>query len=153
MSESEETRTPFQQVGDALIDVRNEAIVQTANLYIFGRKAVLAGIGVTFLGVDTALAFAQRAIERGEIVEADGQKLVSELRSQVVDQTKAADQARINMTEAATAALFESVNGVLRTLNVPELKVIFPEQQSREIKESPGEPVDGTSREPGDAQE
>lgn len=143
VSEPEETRSPLHQVSDAVIDIRNEAIVQTANLYILGRKVVLAGIGVTFLGVDTAQAFAQRAIERGEIAEADGQKLISELRSHVTDQAKAADQARINMTEAATAALFESVNGILRTLRVPEMKVTFPEQQSQEVKVSPEDPADG----------
>ncbi len=143
MSDPEEARSPFQQVGDALVDVRNEAIVQTANLYIFGRKVVLVGIGVTFLGADAAHAFVQHAIERGEIAEADGQKLISELRSHVTDQAKAADQARINMTEAATAALFESVNGILRTLKVPEMKVTFPEPQGQEVTISPDDPAAG----------
>ncbi|MCB0060060.1 MAG: hypothetical protein M9936_25410 [Caldilinea sp.] len=141
MSDPIETRSPLQQAGDAMIDMRNEAIVQTANLYILGRKVVLAGVGVTFLGVDAAHAFVQQAIERGEIVEADGQKLASALRTQAMDRAKAADQARIDMIEAVTATLFESVNGILRALKVPEMKVTFREQPNQEGTEHPVNPT------------
>lgn len=139
MSEPEETRSALQQVSDALVDVRNEAIVQTANLYILGRKVVLVGIGMTFLGVDTAQAFVQRAVERGEIAEADAQKLVAGLRAQAGDQARAADQVRVDMTEAAIASLFESVNGILRTLKVREVTIRFSDKEGQSVEPGPDE--------------
>lgn len=143
MSEPEETRSALQQVSDALVDVRNEAIVQTANLYILGRKVVLIGIGMTFLGVDTAQAFVVRAVERGEMAEADAQKLVADLRAQASDQARAAEQARADMTEAAIASLFESVNGILRALKVREVTIRFSDKEERSAESGPDETAAG----------
>ena len=46
-----------EQLDELLINVRNEAIVQTANLYILGRQALLAGLGLGALTLETAQAF------------------------------------------------------------------------------------------------
>ena len=56
MSEQEANR-PQQQANDGIVDLRNEAIAQTANLYLFGRQVVLASVGLAFLGVDAVQAF------------------------------------------------------------------------------------------------
>jgi polyhydroxyalkanoate synthesis regulator phasin len=125
MSE-QEAPSPQQWASDAIINVRNEAIVQAANVYLFGRQVVLTGVGMTFLGVDAAQTFVRRAVDRGEVVEADAQKLTADLQQQAHDRVKAADQARVELTEKATAALFENANGVLKRLGVPEMKVVFP---------------------------
>ena len=45
------------QLDELLINVRNEAIVQTANLYILGRQALLAGLGIGALTLEAAQAF------------------------------------------------------------------------------------------------
>lgn len=46
-----------EQMDELLINVRNEAIVQTANLYILGRQALLAGLGLGVLTLEAAQAF------------------------------------------------------------------------------------------------
>ena len=136
MSEQEANR-PQQQANDGIVDLRNEAIAQTANLYLFGRQVVLASVGLAFLGVDAVQAFVQHAVDRGEIVEADAQKMAADLQQQARDRAKAADQARVDMTEKATAALFENANGILKRLGVPEMKVVFPGTTAQETGEKP----------------
>ena len=54
-----------QQIGDAVVDVRNEIIVQAANAFIVGRQVVLTGVGVAFLGADQIQTLLQQAVERG----------------------------------------------------------------------------------------
>ena len=83
MSE-QEVRTPMQQVDDAIVNVRNEAIVQTANLYLFGRQVMLTSVGMAALAIDAAQAIVQRAVERGEIMEADTHKLTTDLQQKAV---------------------------------------------------------------------
>ena len=123
--------SPQQWVSDAVINVRNEAIVQTANVYLFGRQLVLTGVGMTFLGVDAVQTFVRRAVDRGEIVESDAQKMAADLQQQAHDRAKAADQARIELTEKATATLFENANGILKRLGVPEIKAVFPNKTAQ----------------------
>lgn len=127
MSE-QEVRTPMQQVDEAIVNVRNEAIVQTANLYIFGRQVMLTSVGMAALAIDAAQAIVQRAVERGEIMEADTHKLTTDLQQKAADRAKAANEARVEKTEQVTAALLENANGILRRLGVPEMKVVFPDK-------------------------
>ncbi len=136
MSEEEAT-TPQQRINETIVDVRNEAIAQGATLYLLGRQLALMGVGLAFLGVDVAQAFAKRAVERGEIAEADTQKMVADLQQQARDHVKAANQARVEVTEKATASLFENANGVLRRLGVPEMKVTFPGTPEQPPEEKP----------------
>ena len=131
--------SPQQWVSDAVINVRNEAIVQTANVYLFGRQLVLTGVGMTFLGVDAVQTFVQRAVDLGEIVESDAQKMAADLQQQAHDRVKAADQARVELTEKATAALFENANGILKRLGVPEMNVVFPNKSVQAGAETPPE--------------
>ena len=136
MSE-QETPSPQQWASETVINVRNEAIVQTANVYLFGRQVVLTGVGMTFLGVDAVLTFVRRAVDRGEIVEADAQKMTADLQQQAHDRVKAANQARVELTEKATAALFGNANGILKRLGVPEMKVAFPSKPAQASGETP----------------
>lgn len=135
----DEKRSPLKQVNETVIDVRNEAIVQTANLYLVARKVALVGIGITFLGIDATVAFAQRAIERGEVAEADAGKALSGLQKQATDRAKAADQLRVDATEKVTADLLQSTNGLLRWLRVPEVKIVFKEEAPTQDDEEPSQ--------------
>ena len=47
---TDEKMTVQEQIKETVIDVRNEAIVQSANLYILARKVVLAGMGAVEIG-------------------------------------------------------------------------------------------------------
>ncbi len=144
MSESE-TPTTLDQVNAVMVDVRNEAIVQSANAYLLGRKLVLASLGAAMLGIDTLQACAQRAIERGEIAEADTQRLASDLQQQAMAHVKAVEQARISLTETATTTIVDNLNGVLRVLRLSEIDFVVsvpPDQPSAEMPAKPGHAQD-----------
>ena len=127
MSE-QEVPTPAEQVNNAIVDVRNEAIIQAANLYLFGRQVMLTSVGMAALAIDAAHAFVQRAVERGEVMEADTQQMTADLQQKAADRAKAANEVRVEKTEQVTAALLENANGILKRLGVPEMKVVFPDQ-------------------------
>lgn len=125
ISEQEEC-TPPQQVNDPIVDMRNEAIVQTANLYLFGRQVVRTSVGMAALAAGAAQAFVQRAADRGAVMEADSHKLAADLQHRASDRAKALNDERIEKTEQVTAALLENANGILKRIGVPEMKVVFP---------------------------
>ena len=118
---------------DRLVDLRNDAIIQAANLYLFGRNAVLAGVGAAALAKDQAGEVLERCVERGEMAETDAQQMLDSYRQHVDEQMKAADQARANLTEQARVTLDENLRIISKVLgrngqNPP----------AREIKVKPG---------------
>jgi polyhydroxyalkanoate synthesis regulator phasin len=143
MSE-QEVPTPKQQVDDVIVNVRNEAIVQTANLYLFGRQVMLTSVGMAALAIDAAQAIVQRAVERGEIMEADTHKLTTDLQQKASDRAKTANEARVEKTEQLTATLLENTNGILKRLGVPEMKVVFPDQPEAVTETEPNTDTDKT---------
>lgn len=119
------------QAKDAMVDVRNELIVQSANLYIMVRKVLLASLGGVVLTADEAGELFTRLVERGEIAESDAQKIVSDLRSQGRKREEEASQAREEISKKAGMALEDSVETILNRLNVPNKTEI--EELSRKI--------------------
>lgn len=119
------------QAKDAMIDVRNEMIVQSANLYLMVRKVLLASLGSVALTADEAGDLFTRLVERGEIAESDAQKIVSDLRSQGRKREEEASQAREDIAKKAGLALEDSVETILNRLNVPNKAEI--EELSRKI--------------------
>lgn len=119
------------QAKEAMIDMRNEVIVQSANLYLMVRKALLASLGGVALTADEAGELFTRLVERGEIAESDAQKIVSDLRSQGRKREEEASQAREDIAKKAGLALEDSVETILNRLNVPNKAEI--EELSRKI--------------------
>ena len=109
---SEDPKSIRQQIDDNVITVRNEAIVQTANAYTFGRKAVLVGLGATFLVTDQVRAILQRAIERGELVERDSQRKAHELQQKASDGTS-------KVMSSGLASVLNKAPGVNLTYDAP----------------------------------
>ena len=110
---SEGQSTPLRkQVGDSVVDMRNEAIVQATNAFLFGRQIVLTGVGLTFLGVDQVSALLRQAVERGEVAESDAQRQVDALRQKVADGTT-------SKLSSHVAALLNHVPGVRVTYSGP----------------------------------
>lgn len=72
------------------------------------RKVLLAGIGAFALAQEEIEEFVQRLVERGEIAEKDGKKLVRE----VVDRRK-------KTTEKAEDEINKRIESVLERMNVP----------------------------------
>lgn len=119
------------QAKDAMVDIRNEMIVQSANLYLMVRKVLLASLGSVALTADEAGELFTRLVERGEIAESDAQKIVNDLRSQGRKREEEASQAREEISKKAGMALEDSVETILNRLNVPNKAEI--EELSRKI--------------------
>lgn len=127
----EEKKAISDQAKDALIDVRNELIVQTANIYIMVRKVLLSSLGAVALTVDEANELLARLVERGEVAEADLQKMINELRAQRTRSEAEAAKARNELAKKASSTLEDSVETILTRLNVPNKSDI--EDLSRKI--------------------
>lgn len=119
MMAKEEKKGISDQAKDAVIDVRNELIVQTANIYIMVRKVLLSSLGAVALTMDEANELLARLVERGEVAEADVQKMISELRDQRQHSEAEAARTRSELTKKASSTLEDSVETILTRLNVP----------------------------------
>jgi hypothetical protein len=107
-----------EQMDELLINVRNEAIVQTANLYILGRQALLAGLGLGVLTLEAAQAFLQRAVERGEIAEADAEVMLARMREEGMAKADQGAASASSLTDRAAVALADSASTILRALRL-----------------------------------
>jgi hypothetical protein len=107
-----------QQLDEMLVNVRNEAIVQAANLYIFGRQALLLGIGMGALTIDAAQALLQRAVERGEIAEADAQATLARMQDKRLSKASDIAESGPSLTDRAAVALADSASTILRALHL-----------------------------------
>jgi len=88
-------------------DPEEAHISESYPLFDAARKVLLAGIGAVSLAQDEVEDFIHRLVERGEIAEKDGKKLVQEMRAK-----------RIRGTEKAEDELRKRVNRVLDRMNV-----------------------------------
>ncbi len=127
----EEKKGIGDQAKDAVVDVRNEMIVQSANLYIMVRKVLLSSLGAVALTMDEANELLARMVERGEVAESDLQKMISELRAQRERSEAEAVKTRDDLTKKASNTLEDSVETILTRLNVPNKSDI--EDLSRKI--------------------
>lgn len=127
----EDKKTLQDQAKEVLVDVRNELIVQSANLYLVVRKALLASLGAVALTADEANEFVNRLVERGELAEADTQRIINELRAQGRKQEAEATKMREEMARKASMALEDSVETILHQFNAPDKAEI--EELSRKI--------------------
>lgn len=127
----EEKKGISDQAKDAVIDVRNEVIVQTANIYIMVRKVLLSSLGAIALTMDEANELLARLVERGEVAEADLQKMINELRAQRERSEAEAAKTRSELAKKASNTLEDSVETIMTRLNVPNKHDI--EDLSRKI--------------------
>lgn len=119
MAQRDEKKTLQDQMRDAAIDVRNEVIMQSANVYLMARKALMASLGAMAMTLEETNEFIDKLVERGEMAEADVQKLITDLRAHSNEREKVAGEARKTMVNKAGMALEESVEVILNRLNVP----------------------------------
>lgn len=115
----EEKKGIGDQAMDAVIDVRNELIVQSANLYLLVRRVLLSSLGAVALTVDEASDLMAKLVERGELAESDMHKIVSDLRAQSAQREADAAKAREELAKKAGSSLEDSVETILTRLNVP----------------------------------
>ncbi|MCS6828642.1 MAG: phasin family protein [Caldilinea sp.] len=133
----EEKRGIGEQAREAIIDVRNELIVQSANLYLLVRKVLLSSLGAVALTMDEANEILTKLVERGEVAEADLQRMIDELRARRSKHEATAatihnePKRNTEPTRNAASTLEESVETILTRLNVPNKNDI--EELSRKI--------------------
>lgn len=100
-------------------------------LFKAARNLLLASIGAVALSKDEIEALVNRLVEKGEITEKDGRKLVEEL----VDRTKEVSQERVKKTTEQVSktedVLNKRIEAVLNTMNIPSKQDI--EQLTRKI--------------------
>lgn len=116
MEQEEKTAEQGPTLADKLVDLRNDAIVQAANAFMFARSAALVTIGAAALGVDRIGAFAQASVTRGEAVEADAQQLVERYQNNVKAQMQAAEASRDAMMQQLHATLNENLQVISRVI-------------------------------------
>ncbi len=117
-----------------VIDVRNEAVAESANLFLAARRLLLASLGAVALSIDEANDFVEKLVARGEVAESDSQALVKELRARVAQKRDGASatKARAKVTKAAQV-LEESVEEILHRFNVPSKRDISDLQKKVDL--------------------
>ncbi len=105
--------TKTKPVAEEVVKETNEAVEEKNGkehnaLLEASRKVLLASIGAIALAQDEIEDFVNRLIERGEIAEKDGRKLVRELRER-----------RKKTTHDAEEKMSKQVEEILDRLNVP----------------------------------
>jgi polyhydroxyalkanoate synthesis regulator phasin len=120
---SDEERSLREQVDEITINVRNEMIIQSANVIMAGQQLMRAGLGLALLSKDELQALLSRASERGEIGEEDARKALDALRQRSLEQAQALDESRVEMTEKASIALSDSLATILKTLKLPGISL------------------------------
>lgn len=121
---SEEDRNWQEQMKDKVIDVRNEAIMQGASLYLLARKVLLAGLGAVALTAEEAQAFVDKLVERGEIAEADAQKLLEDFRDRLKKNETQVQKASGAGMKQVENVMEEQIGAVLNRMNVPNKRDI-----------------------------
>ncbi|MBP8000117.1 MAG: phasin family protein [Chloroflexi bacterium] len=98
---------------DVTIEINEETPDNTRNQMVeMARKVLLAGVGAVALAQDEVEAFVNRLIERGEIAEKDGRKLIND----VMDRRKK----QMEDTQAkAKESLEGRVEAILHRMNIP----------------------------------
>ena len=129
---TEENKNWQEQMKDKAIDVRNEAIMQGASLYLLARRVLLAGLGAMALTVEEAQAFVDKLVERGELAEADAQKLIQDFRERAKSQETQIQNAGQQGVKQAETLLEEQITAVLNRMNVPTKRDI--DQLSQQIE-------------------
>lgn len=130
---TDEERDWQEQIKEMAIDVRNEAIMQGASLYLLARRVLLAGLGAVALSTEEAQAFVDKLVERGEIAEADAQKLIQDFRDRLKRQERGLQNAGSEGSKAAGSLVEEQISAVLNRMNVPTKRDI--DQLSQQIEQ------------------
>lgn len=95
---------------EATIEIQEEAVEEKERnpMVDMARKVLLAGIGAVALAQDEIEDFVNRLVDRGEIAEKDGRRLLNDVKER-----------RKKQMEKATDELDKRIEQILRRMNVP----------------------------------
>ncbi|MEZ4768814.1 MAG: phasin family protein [Caldilineales bacterium] len=107
----------------AVEEMAAEAKVSSVSMVAMVRKVLQAGVGAFALSVDEVEEFVGRLVERGEIAEQDGRKLISDVLARRRTEAEAATEKVQEQTERhwsrAESMLDQQIDNILARLNVP----------------------------------
>jgi poly(hydroxyalkanoate) granule-associated protein len=95
-----------------------EEVEEHGQLYKVTRKVVLAALGVVGMATDELEGFVDKLVERGEIAEKDGRKLVDEIREKGEDRIKESRE-RVMKIVGIEPKDGEEVEEVLNRMDIP----------------------------------
>jgi poly(hydroxyalkanoate) granule-associated protein len=102
----------------AKIEINEEAVEEKVNpMLAAARKVLLAGIGAVALAQEEVEEFVNRLVERGEIAEKDGRKLINDVMEKRKKQVE-------EQVDKAEDELDSNIERVLHRMNVPTKKDI-----------------------------
>jgi poly(hydroxyalkanoate) granule-associated protein len=91
------------------IEIVEEEVAEGGNSLLAGvRRVLMAGVGAVALAQDEVEEFVKKLVERGEIAEKDGRKLVDDIMEK-----------RKSRAQKAEDALETRIEGLLERMNVP----------------------------------
>lgn len=121
MADEEQGKSLPSQFKGTYIGLRTGAVVQSSNIYMLGRKVVLAGVGAAAMTADEAGGILNKLVERGELAESDITILLGSSPPESDEDEVASPPLVKDMTRKTGegAVLEESVEAILAKLNVP----------------------------------
>ena len=126
--ETEMTESMNGANGVATMDAAVEEMVaetkaSSVSMVAMVRKVLQAGVGAFALSVDEVEEFVAKLVERGEIAEQDGRKLISDVLARRRTDAEAATEKVQEHTERqwsrAESILDQQIDNILARLNVP----------------------------------
>ena len=95
-----------------------EIVEEHSQLYKITRKVVLAALGAVGMATDELETFVDKLVERGEIAEKDGRKLVDEIREKGQERIKES-RTRVEKFVGMTPKEDEDIEEVLSRMDIP----------------------------------
>jgi len=96
----------------------DETAEEHGQLYKVTRKVVLAALGVVGMATDELESFVDKLVERGEIAEKDGRKLIDEIREKSEERIKE-NRTRVMKMVGIQSKEEEDVEEVLHRMDIP----------------------------------
>ncbi|HRX02759.1 MAG: phasin family protein [Anaerolineae bacterium] len=110
-------------IDEAIDEIAAEATETSVSMVAMVRKVLQAGVGAFALSVDEVEEFVARLVERGEIAEQDGRKVISDVLSRRRGNAEVATEKVQEQTSRqwsrAEAMLDQQIDNILARLNVP----------------------------------
>lgn len=82
-------------------------------------RVLLAGIGAVALAQEEIEEFVDRLVERGEIAEKDGRKMVTDVLDRRRRRAEEAKEETVEAVESATSEVDARIEAILHRMNVP----------------------------------
>ena len=100
--------------------IRNEAIVQSANLFLVAHRILTTSLGAIALSIEETNAFIERLVERGEVAEHDLTAMIDEVSAQIAARGKSLVQRSPLLVESAPTNRSDDAAETLSTPSVAE---------------------------------